>query len=40
VPAEDVERVGLVVYCPSCAKEFREDAEIEALMNDHGCSEC
>ena len=36
IPAGDEERVGLVLYCPGCAKEYQEDAEINALIQSAG----
>lgn len=32
------ERIDLVIYCPRCAKEFRDDAEIQALLDNTGAS--
>ncbi len=36
----EAERVGLVVYCPGCAQDYRDDAEIEGLLAHHGQRLC
>ena len=36
VPAGEEERVGLVLYCQGCAKEYQEDADIKAVLESAG----
>lgn len=36
----DAERVGLVLFCPGCAKDYCDDAEIQELLALQAPSSC
>ncbi len=38
IPGDEAKLVDLVIYCPRCAKEYKEDAEIQALLDNYGPS--